>query len=117
MEILSPLESAITQLRAHYNLIGSGIAAERADIKRAFRTAAIKSYEYAYELAVRLIRRRLQRTAPSAEDIAQMDFKPLMRLAAERGIIDDPVAWFLYREKRNETAHTYDETKALDVLT
>ncbi len=26
------------------------------------------------------------------------------------------MAWLLFREKRNITSHTYDETKSLDVL-
>jgi nucleotidyltransferase substrate binding protein (TIGR01987 family) len=45
-----------------------------------------------------------------------MDFRTLIRTAAERGLVRDPAIWFLYREKRNITAHTYDETKALDVI-
>jgi hypothetical protein len=40
----------------------------------------------------------------------------MMRTAAEKGLIDDPLAWYLFRDKRNITAHTYDESKALDVL-
>lgn len=86
-----------------------------ADVRTAFRTAAIKSFEYSYELAIKLIRRHLE-LADSAELVDAMDFRTLIRTAAERGLIVDPAAWFLFREKRNITAHTYDETKALDVL-
>ncbi|MDQ6986842.1 MAG: nucleotidyltransferase substrate binding protein, partial [Mariprofundaceae bacterium] len=34
---------------------------------------------------------------------------------AERGLIDDPRAWFSYREKRNLTTHTYNAEVARDV--
>jgi nucleotidyltransferase substrate binding protein (TIGR01987 family) len=63
-----------------------------------------------------MIRRRLETMAATPAEIEQMDFKTLMRTAAEKGLIDDPMAWLLFREKRNITSHTYDETKALDVL-
>ncbi|OUD13329.1 nucleotidyltransferase substrate binding protein [Thioflexithrix psekupsensis] len=39
----------------------------------------------------------------------------MMRAAAERDLISDPEAWFEYRRQRNITAHTYDETKAIQV--
>ena len=54
--------------------------------------------------------------AATPAEIEQMEFKTLVRTAAEKGLIDDPVAWLLFREKRNITSHTYDETKSLDVL-
>jgi nucleotidyltransferase substrate binding protein (TIGR01987 family) len=116
MEILNPLESALAQLQTNYDLIGSTTAQTDPKIKAAFRTASIKSFEYAYELSIKLIRRRLERTSASPQDIEGMDFKPLMRTAAEKGLLDEPAAWFLYRDKRNITSHTYDETKALDVV-
>jgi len=116
MQLLSPLEKSITQLDTNYQLIQSDIAGTNPTVKAAFRTATIQSFEYAYELAMRAIKRRLEAIAPSAEEIEALAFKPLLRTAAEKGLVDDPVAWFLYREKRNITAHTYDETKALDVL-
>ena len=45
-----------------------------------------------------------------------MDFKTLIRTVAGKGVIDDPLSWYLFREKRNITAPTYDQTKAVDVL-
>ena len=116
MEILRPLEGVLAQLASHYGLIQSEHARNDPRMKAAFRTASIKSFEYAYELSIRLIRRRLESAASSAQEIESLEFKPLIRTAAEKGLIDEPQAWFLYREKRNITSHTYDETKALDVV-
>ena len=109
------LRLAHAQLLKHIELTGSAAALGNADIRTAFRTAAIKSFEYTYELSIRLIRRQLE-AADSVELVDAMDFRTLIRTAAERGLIADPAAWFLYRDKRNITAHTYEETKALDVL-
>jgi hypothetical protein len=47
----------------------------------------------------------------------EMDFKALIRMAAKEGLVDDPLAWELIREKRKLTARTYDQTKAFEVLT
>jgi len=44
-----------------------------------------------------------------------MSFREMIREGAERGLIDDPRAWFNYREKRNLTSHTCDEKVTQDV--
>ena len=42
--------------------------------------------------------------------------KELFRIAARKGLIQDPTAWFEYAEARNMTSHTYDENNALSVF-
>ena len=116
MLVTTPLAAAIAELQKNAELPRSAIAHEHPELIGTFRTAAIKSFEYAYELGIRLIRRRLESLSSSPVEIEQMEFKTLMRTAAEKGLVDDPLAWVLFREKRNITSHTYDETKALDVL-
>lgn len=44
-----------------------------------------------------------------------MSYRALIRMGAERGIIADPAAWFVYRDKRNLTTYTYDAAKANDI--
>ena len=75
----------------------------------------IKNFEFVYEISVKMIRRRLQIGADSPADVDQMEFRNLLRSAAERGLIDDVDAWFKYRKMRNITAHTYDHEKARQV--
>jgi nucleotidyltransferase substrate binding protein (TIGR01987 family) len=116
MLITKPLGDALVHLETNFALIGSSLARGQPMLTATFRTAAIKSFEYVYEISIRLMRRALELKAMSATEIDQMDFKTLMRTAAEKGLIDDPQPWYLFRDKRNITAHTYDETKALDVL-
>lgn len=81
-----------------------------------FRTATVKSFEYVYEVAWKLMRRALESRAETPTDIDQMDFRSLVRAAAEKGLIDDPAAWMRYREKRNITSHTYDQEQAAEVI-
>lgn len=113
---LDALRDALRQLERTFELL-SKTPSQSSDISEIYRTAAIKSFEYVYEISVRLLRRHLEETAESPQEIAKMDFRPLIRTAAEKELIDDPVRWFLYREKRNITAHTYDATKAMDIIT
>jgi nucleotidyltransferase substrate binding protein (TIGR01987 family) len=116
MLITQSLGDALAHLQINFGLTASPLARTQPQLLSTFRTAAVKSFEYVYELSVRLIRRALELKAVSSAEIDEMDFKTLIRTAAEKGLIDDPVAWFLFREKRNITAHTYDQTKAADVL-
>lgn len=116
MFVTSPFAAALAELQKNAELPHSAIAREHPELVGTFRTAAIKSFEYAYELGIRMIRRRLETMAATPGEIEQMDFKTLMRTAAEKGLVDDPMAWLLFREKRNSTYHAYDETKSLDVL-
>jgi nucleotidyltransferase substrate binding protein (TIGR01987 family) len=116
MIVTTFLANALDELQKNLDLPQSAIARKHPELVGTFRTAAIKSFEYAYELSVRLLRRSLTTMAATPGDIEQLDFRALMRMAAEKGLIDDPLPWFLFREKRNITSHTYDETQALDVL-
>jgi len=79
------------------------------------RDGVIQRFEYSYELAWRMLKRRLQADAPTPAEIDRLGFKDLIRAGASRGYIADPTAWFGYREMRNITSHTYDEQKAREV--
>jgi nucleotidyltransferase substrate binding protein (TIGR01987 family) len=50
---------------------------------------------------------------PSEVDFA--NFRDVLRIAAEKGLITDVSVWFAYRQMRNITAHTYDHQNAQQV--
>lgn len=79
------------------------------------RDSVIQRFEFTYELCWKMLRRRLEADDPSPETIRAMNFKTLIRIGAERGLISNPESWFEYRRKRNITTHTYDESKAVEV--
>lgn len=80
------------------------------------RDACIQRFEYTYELSVKYTRRQLEALADAPSTIDELGFKDMIRAAAERGLINNPHAWFSYRELRNAAAHTYDADKASAVF-
>ena len=44
--------------------------------------------------------------------VDQLNYRDLLRIAFEIGLIQDVSDWFQYREARNQTSHAYDELKA-----
>lgn len=81
------------------------------------RDGLIQRFEFTYDLAVKTLRRYLVATGPSAQPILEMSYPTLIRTADEAGLVlNGWPRWGQYREDRNITSHTYDETKALQVV-
>lgn len=78
------------------------------------RDAAIKRFEFTYELAWKMMKRHMEWAGHS--DMAIMPRRELFRQAARFSLIEDPVRWFTYHEGRNLTSHTYDENNARKVV-
>ena len=76
------------------------------------RAGVIQSFEFSYELSMRLLRRVLIERALAAPLVADLSFNDLLRTAADAGLIDDPLAWRRWRDWRNRTSHGYDEALA-----
>lgn len=76
------------------------------------RSAVIQSFEFTYELLVRLLRRVPIERAPSASAVVDLSFNDLLRAAADAGLVPDPVAWRRWRELRNITSLAYVEARA-----
>lgn len=81
-------------------------------LKPHLRSAVIQSFEFTYELSVRLLRRVLIERAESADRVADISFNDLLRSAADAGLMSDAARWREWREMRNATSHAYDEAKA-----
>lgn len=79
------------------------------------RDACIQRFEFTFELCWKMLKRRLELDLPNPQEVDAMSYRTLIRVGAEQGLIDEAPAWFVYRDKRNLTAHTYDAAKAADV--
>lgn len=80
------------------------------------RDATIQRFEYTYELSHKMLKRYLEMTEPSAEEIDQMSFPNLIRTGSERGLLlNGWDCWKVFREGRNLTSHTYNEKKASEI--
>ncbi|MSR85215.1 nucleotidyltransferase [Candidatus Uhrbacteria bacterium] len=79
------------------------------------RDATIQRFEYTFELAIKMIQRYFQEKSPLTQNVDELTFNDLCRLAAEAGLIKDPKEWFKYRDARNKSSHAYDEQIAENV--
>ena len=75
------------------------------------RDAAIKRFEFTFEMAWKCMYRWLRF---KGVDIPEEAFEVIPR-AFKAGLIDDDTSWTKIRRARNMTAHIYDEKKAIEV--
>ena len=80
------------------------------------RDGCIQRFEFTYELAIKMLTRYLEASSSSSADIDKLEFKDMMRVAAEKGLIASPQVWFTFRHARNLTSHTYDQSTAAEVF-
>ncbi|MBN2676260.1 MAG: nucleotidyltransferase substrate binding protein [Alphaproteobacteria bacterium] len=73
--------------------------------------AAIQRFEYLYQITTKVMQTYLKHTEVK-EAYAYMCFKGILRLVAEKGLIDDPIEWNRFREIRSMTLQAYDLGKA-----
>lgn len=76
---------------------------------------SIQKFEFVYELSIKMLKRQLKAIESNDNDIDSTDFRDILRIAANYGLIESPEIWFDYRKMRNITSHTYDQNKALQV--
>ena len=62
-----------------------------------------------------MVKRQIELESASPTEVDETNFRDVLRVAAEKGLIADVEAWFKYRKMRNITAHTYDHEKAQKV--
>lgn len=107
---LTPLEKALAALER--GLLRATAAPDDEEL----RDACIQRFEFTFELAWKMLKRRLERDLPNAQSVDAMSYRVLIRTGAEQGLLENVEAWFVYREKRNMTSHTYDAAKAAEVF-
>ena len=114
---LTALRSAITSLDDGLAVVGdaSWFNAQDIKVRNTLIAGVIQNFEFVYEIGVKMLRRQLELESDSPGDVDQASFRELLRLGAEKGMIDDVDAWFGFRQMRNITAHTYDHAKAQQV--
>jgi nucleotidyltransferase substrate binding protein (TIGR01987 family) len=85
------------------------------DLKEVLQAGVIQHFEFCYEFCWKMLKRQIEREAPTLELIDSLSYPELMREGAERGFIDDVSKWLYYRRQRNITSHTYHQDKATSV--
>ena len=108
---LSSLEQAVDRLGEILERYGK----EAQDL--AVQDSVVQRFEYTYELAYKTLKRFLEMTSANPAEIDVMSFQELIRTGNEKGLLKSRAdTWLSYRDKRNMTSHTYDSTKAGEVI-
>ena len=82
-----------------------------------YRDASIQRFEFCYELSHKMLKRYLEMAAPNPVAIDELAFPDLIRSGSEQGLLRSGWdRWKDYRKARSITSHTYDETKAIEVM-
>lgn len=106
---LTPFENAIKKLD---EII---IRYDKESYDNAIRDAVIQRFEYTYSLAIKMLVRFLQSQATDLPD--SLTFNETIRKANQLGLLlSNLEKWTDYRQKRNMTSHTYEETIANTVV-
>ena len=109
---LSPLSKAI-------NRLDEGIARYETDTSDTqIRDGLIQRFEFTYEISHKMLKRYLEMASATPEHFDGMPFQDVIRSGNEQGLLlSDWPRWRTFRDMRSKTSHTYDEAKALEVVT
>jgi nucleotidyltransferase substrate binding protein (TIGR01987 family) len=114
---LSPLRNAIASLADALEVVSNNawFVQQPQKVQNTLIAGVIQNFEFVYEISIKMIRRQIELEAASPSEVDLVDFRDLLRIAGEKGLIADVEVWFNYRKMRNTTSHTYDHNKALQV--
>lgn len=116
---LSALKSAVTSLEESIAVVSDGnwFNSQSEKVRNTLIAGVIQNFEFVYEISIKMIRRIIELESASPNEVDETNFRDVLRVAAEKGLVKDVEAWFGYRKMRNITAHTYDHEKARQVFT
>ena len=81
------------------------------------RDAVIQRFEFTYELSWKMLKRYLELTAANPAVFDEISFQNLIRQGSEQGLLKSGWdEWWVYRDARSITSHTYNEEKAKEVI-
>jgi len=106
-------ESAIKQLKKSIKYASSPMAENDPGLFEQLRNSVIQCFEFTYELSHKMLKRYLETTSASPDEIDLSTFQNLIRTGNKKGLLrSDWLSWRIYRQARTNSSHTYDEKKA-----
>jgi len=114
---LSALRNAVASLEDGLEVVSDSdwFNAQSSKVQNTLIAGVIQNFEFVYEISIKMIKRQIEEESASPTEVDETNFREVLRVAAEKGLIADVEAWFKYRKMRNITAHTYDHEKAQQV--
>lgn len=114
---LRALQDAVTSLSDGLEVVSDPdwFNQQSEKVRNTLMSGVIKNFEFVYEISVKMVKRQIELDSASPSEVDESNFREVLRVAGEKGLIADVEAWFKYRKMRNITAHTYDHEKAHQV--
>ncbi|MEJ7866576.1 nucleotidyltransferase substrate binding protein [Xanthomonas oryzae pv. oryzae] len=114
---LTALRNAVSSLEDSLGVVSDSawFDQQSKQVKNTLVAGVIQNFEFVYEIGIKMLKRQIETESASPEEVDETNFREVLRVAAEKGLIADVEAWFKYRQMRNITAHTYDHEKAKKV--
>lgn len=114
---LSALRDAVGSLEDGLEVVSNSdwFNAQSSKVQNTLIAGVIQNFEFVYEISIKMVKRQIEAESASPDEVDKTNFREVLRVAAEKGLIADVEAWFKYRKMRNITAHTYDHEKAQQV--
>jgi len=88
---LSGLRAAIASFEDSLDVVGDAawFSAQSARVQNTLMAGVIQNFEFVYELGFKMIKRRLELDSASPADVDALSFRDLLRVAGERGLVDN----------------------------
>jgi nucleotidyltransferase substrate binding protein (TIGR01987 family) len=114
---LSALRGAVSSLEDGLEVVSNDdwFNQQSDKVQNTLIAGVIQNFEFVYEISFKMIKRQIEEESASPDEVDESNFRDVLRLAAEKGLVADVEPWFKYRKMRNITAHTYDHEKAQQV--
>ena len=114
---LAAIRNAVSSLEGGLALVANRVWFDQQPpvVQDMVMAGVIQHFEFVYELSIKMIRRQIELESDSPDEVDKTNFRDMLRIAGEKGIIEDVEVWFEYRKTRNITAHTYDREIAHQV--
>lgn len=114
---LEPLRSALLSLENGLDVVTDAewFFQQSDKVQNTLVAGVIQNFEIVYGLGFKMLRRQIEAESASPDEVDTFNFRDVLRVGAEKGLIADVEAWLRYRQMRNITAHTYDHNKAQQV--
>lgn len=114
---LTALRNAVSSLEDSLGVVSDSawFDQQSKQVKNTLVAGVIQNFEFVYEIGIKMLKRQIEAESASPEEVDETNFREVLRVAAEKGLIADVEAWFKYRQMRNITAHTCDHEKAKKV--
>ncbi|NJB77819.1 nucleotidyltransferase substrate binding protein [Xanthomonas arboricola] len=114
---LTALRDAVSSLEDSLGVVSNSawFDQQSKQVKNTLVAGVIQNFEFVYEIGIKMLKRQIEAESASPAEVDETNFREVLRVAAEKGLIADVEAWFKYRQMRNITAHTYNHEKAKKV--